>query len=79
MLVLLLLLLPVCLDRVLRQILHELQGLLDLQQHLIGLAAPHLRADHKERERGNEELQNSRQYSQSSLSVDSMLTHSPVY
>lgn len=55
-LVLLLLLLPVRLDRVLRQVLHEFQGLLDLQQHLIGLAAPHLREEHKERERKNEEL-----------------------
>lgn len=56
MLVLLLLLLPVGLDRVLRQILHEFQRLLDLQQHFIGLAAPHLRAESKERERNNEEL-----------------------
>lgn len=42
MLVLLLLLLPVCLDRVLREVLHEFQGFFDLQQHFVCLAAPHL-------------------------------------
>lgn len=39
---LLLLLLPVRFDRVLREVLHELQGFLDLQQHFVSLTASHL-------------------------------------
>lgn len=41
-LVLLLLLLPVGLNRVLGKELHQLQGLFDLQQHFVGLPSPHL-------------------------------------
>lgn len=44
---LLLLLLPVRLDRVLREVLHELERLLDLEQHFISLTASHLRGSRK--------------------------------
>lgn len=47
---LLLLLLPVRLDRVLREILHELERLLDLEQHFISLTASHLRGSRKTEE-----------------------------
>lgn len=46
-----LLLLPVRLDGVLRQELHELQGLLDFHQDLVDLATFDLRASEKQRER----------------------------
>lgn len=49
-LVLLLLLLPVGLNRVLGKVLHQLQGLLDLQEHFVRLPAPHL--DHGKRKGG---------------------------
>lgn len=42
MLVLLLLLLPVCFNRVLGKVLHEFQRFLDFQQHFVCLTAPHL-------------------------------------
>lgn len=74
MLVLLLLLLPVCFNRVLRKVLHELQGLFDLQQHFVCLTAPHL-GERAEGERSkNDELKKYKD-GQPLFFVDSTLTN----
>lgn len=55
-LVLLLLLLPVGLDRVLGKELHQLQGLFDLQKHFVRLPSPHLGHGKRMGVRGKEKL-----------------------
>lgn len=76
MLVLLLLLLPVCFNRVLRKVLHEFQGLFDLQQHFVCLTAPHL-GERAEGERSkSDELKKYKKDGQPLFFVDSILTNS---